>query len=101
MKALVTGATGFVGYHVVRFLLKRGVRVSALVRKGSDRKALDSLGVESVTGDVRDYDSVERALEGCSRLYHLAADYRFWVEMAIARAADWFTENGYVKAGRC
>lgn len=79
MKALVTGATGFVGYHVVRFLLKRGVRVSALVRKGSDRKALDSLGVESVTGDVRDYDSVERALEGCSQLYHLAADYRLWV----------------------
>ncbi|MDA8241443.1 MAG: NAD-dependent epimerase/dehydratase family protein [Nitrospiraceae bacterium] len=79
MKALVTGATGFVGYHVVRFLLGRGVRVSALVRKGSDRKALDSLGVEIVTGDVRDYDSVDRALDGCSQLYHLAADYRLWV----------------------
>jgi dihydroflavonol-4-reductase len=79
MKALVTGATGFVGYHVVRLLMGKGVRVSALVRKGSDRKSLDSLGVEIVTGDVRDYDSVYRALDGCRQLYHLAADYRLWV----------------------
>jgi dihydroflavonol-4-reductase len=79
MKALVTGATGFVGYHVARFLVGRGVRVSALVRNGSDRKALDALGVEVLTGDVRDYDSLYRALDGCSRLYHLAADYRLWV----------------------
>ncbi|MDA8431367.1 MAG: NAD-dependent epimerase/dehydratase family protein [Nitrospiraceae bacterium] len=79
MKALVTGATGFVGFHVARRLREEGVRVSALVRNGSDRKALDALGVEIVAGDVRDYDSVYRALEGCGRLYHLAADYRLWV----------------------
>jgi dihydroflavonol-4-reductase len=79
MKALVTGATGFVGYHVARFLSGKGVAVRALVRRGSDRQALDALGVETVEGDVRDYDSVLMALHGCNSLYHLAADYRLWV----------------------
>ncbi len=79
MRALVTGATGFVGFHVAKFLLGKGLRVRALVRKESGRKPLESLGIEIVTGDVRDCDSVYRALEGCSQLYHLAADYRLWV----------------------
>jgi dihydroflavonol-4-reductase len=79
MRALVTGATGFVGFHVARFLSGKGFSVRALVRKESDRKSLDALGIEIVTGDVRDCDSVYRALEGCSQLYHLAADYRLWV----------------------
>lgn len=79
MKALVTGATGFIGYHVARLLKENGLRVSALVRGGSDTSALQALNVELLTGDVRDFGSVWNALRDCRQLYHLAADYRIWV----------------------
>ncbi len=79
MKALVTGATGFVGFHVAKTLREKGVEVRALVREGSDISDLARLDVELVTGDVRDYESVRSALKGCVQLYHVAADYRLWV----------------------
>lgn len=79
VRALVTGATGFVGFHVAKVLRERGFHVIALVREGSDSSVLKSLGVELIRGDVRDFDSVCHALKGCSQLYHLAADYRLWV----------------------
>ncbi|MCL4492370.1 MAG: NAD-dependent epimerase/dehydratase family protein [Nitrospirae bacterium] len=79
MRALVTGATGFIGFHVARLLGDRGVRVAALVREESDVSALEALHVELCRGDVRDFESVCKALKGCSHLYHLAADYRLWV----------------------
>ncbi len=78
MPILVTGATGFVGSAVVRRLLAAGERVRALVRPGSNRRNLNGLKVEAVTGDLRDPASIERALTGCRGLYHLAADYRLW-----------------------
>ncbi len=79
MKVLVTGATGFIGYHVARLLSRKGLRVAALVREGSDASALRAMDVEPLAGDVRDYDSVRGALRGCEQVYHLAADYRLWV----------------------
>ncbi len=77
--ALVTGANGFVGCHVVRALLARGDRVRALVRDGSDLRALEGLDCERAIGDVRDAAAVERAAHRCAEIYHLAADYRLWV----------------------
>ncbi len=79
MKALVTGATGFIGSHVARILREKGIGVVALIRGQSSSAFLKSIDVETITGDVRDYDSIERALKGCNRIYHLAADYRLWV----------------------
>ena len=79
MKVLVTGATGFIGFHVANILRQKNLHVVALVRKGSDSSVLKSLDVESIDGDVRNYDSVYRALKGCQQLYHIAADYRLWV----------------------
>ena len=79
MKALVTGATGFVGFHVARTLQEKGIEVRALVRAGSDVSDLARLDIELVTGDVRHYDSVYSALKDCVQLYHVAADYRLWV----------------------
>src|ERR1039457_3646018 len=72
---LVTGASGFLGWHVARVLLERGYRVRALVRPGS---RVDALDVECVTGDLRDAASLGRAVAGCGLLFHVAADYRLW-----------------------
>ena len=77
-KTLVTGGTGFVGRAVVLELLarKRAVRVLA---RDPRHPALEGLPVEVAQGDLRDRASLEAALSGCSRLFHLAADYRLWV----------------------
>ena len=77
---LVTGATGFVGWHVARQLLERGERVRALVRDPArGAKALAELeGIEAVPGDLRDEESLARAVGGCGTVYHVAADYRLW-----------------------
>jgi dihydroflavonol-4-reductase len=77
-KALVTGANGFIGANVVRALLAHGEEVRAFVRPGSDRRSLADLPVELAEGDLRDADSVRRAVEGCARVYHVGADYRLW-----------------------
>ena len=74
--ALVTGATGFIGAHVVRALLAQDdVAVRALVRAGSDTHALDGLPVERLTGDLTDAASLRDALTGVDVLFHLAARY--------------------------
>ncbi|MGE5567618.1 MAG: hopanoid-associated sugar epimerase [Rhodospirillales bacterium] len=74
---LVTGATGFVGWHVARVLIERGCCVRALVRQSSRLRELDA---ETVTGDLRDPDSLKRAAEGCGLVFHVAADYRLWAK---------------------
>ena len=76
MKAtLVTGASGFIGWHVARLLTERGYKVRALVRPTSKLRELE---VEAVTGDLRDPESLERAVAGCGVVFHVAADYRLW-----------------------
>jgi len=72
---LVTGASGFVGWHVARLLAERGHRVRALVRESS---VIPDLEVARVTGDLRDAASLERAVAGCGLVFHVAADYRLW-----------------------
>ena len=78
--ALVTGASGFLGWHVARTLVAKGLKVRALVRPTSGLVELD--GVERVTGDLRDMESLQRATEGCSLVFHVAADYRLWAKDA-------------------
>ena len=76
---LVTGASGFVGCHLVRALLGRGAPVRAFVRKRADLRALEGLECEFAFGDLRDRESLDRAMRGCAVVYHAAADYRLWV----------------------
>jgi dihydroflavonol-4-reductase len=76
MRALVTGATGFVGAAVARALGTAGWQVRALVRGDSNRGNLLKLAVEVAEGDLADVASLERALDGCTALFHAAADYR-------------------------
>ncbi len=83
--ALVSGATGFVGWHVAKKLKERGVEVRALSRS----HAITELDVETVQGDLRDLTSLERACEGCSHVFHVAADYRLWT----AKPAEMYASN--------
>ena len=78
MTTLVTGATGFVGNHVARQLIETGQAVRLLVRPKSDLRALEGLRAERVEGDLRDANSLEAAMMGVRRVFHVAADYRLW-----------------------
>lgn len=78
MKALVTGATGFVGSHIAERLVARGDEVRALVRPTSDTRFLQDLGVELVTGDVTDPPSLAPAMAGVDVVYHAAAMVTDW-----------------------
>ncbi len=79
MKALVTGATGFIGSSVVGELLNEGADVRVLVRGKSDTRNIDGLEIEKAYGDIRDGESVKKALAGCDTLFHAAAIYSFWL----------------------
>ena len=78
MTTLLTGASGFVGSAVLRALLASGHEVRVLLRETSDRRNLEGLDVEIVTGDLCDRASLDPALRGCEALFHVAADYRIW-----------------------
>ncbi len=78
MKALVTGATGFIGSHVVDRLLEREDEVRALVRRSSDVSYLKERGVELVSGDITDADSLPAAVAGVDVVYHAAAMVSDW-----------------------
>ena len=80
MTTLVTGATGFVGSHVASQLVSSGENVRVLVRPTSNFKLLEDLRVERVEGDLRDAGSIERAMRGVRRVFHVAADYRLWTQ---------------------
>jgi dihydroflavonol-4-reductase len=76
VKALVTGATGFVGAAVARALAGAGWQVRVLVREGSDRSNLRQLPLEIAVGDLTVAASLDAALAECAALFHVAADYR-------------------------
>lgn len=70
---LVTGATGHLGANLVRRLLADGQKLRVLIRTDRDHGALEGLDLEIFTGDLRDPESVARAVEGCQQIYHCAA----------------------------
>ncbi len=74
--ALVTGATGFTGGHLARELRRRGHRVRALVRPGSDVSSLTGHDIELCSGELVIASDVRRATEGIEIVYHIAAAYR-------------------------
>lgn len=78
MKVLITGATGFVGGNLARRLWEQGHQVTALVRPGSNTLAIDNTGIQPVSGDILDRNSVDRAVQGCEVVFHCAASYTFW-----------------------
>jgi len=89
MTTLVTGATGFLGSHVARQLVARGEAVRVLARASSSNRAISDLSLEYVTGDLRDAASLDRAMSGVQRVFHVAADYRLWAK----RSKDIYDSN--------
>jgi len=76
---LITGATGFIGGHLVKANLDKGYSVRALVLPGDlGESAHRSKGVETVTGDIRDYEAVKRAASGVDTIFHCAAVVTDW-----------------------
>lgn len=89
MTTLVTGAAGFLGSHVARQLVARGEEVRVLMRASSTNRAIADLSLEYVTGDLRDPASLDRAMKGVKRVFHVAADYRLWAR----RSQDIYDSN--------
>jgi len=89
MTTLVTGAAGFLGSHVTRQLVARGETVRVLMRASSTNRAIADLSLEYVTGDLRDAASLDRAMTGVKRVFHVAADYRLWAK----RSQDIYDSN--------
>jgi dihydroflavonol-4-reductase len=79
MKCFVTGSSGFIGSNLVHELLARGHDVKALLRPGSDDRALRGANVEPVTGDTSDKAVLSKALRGCDWCFHVAASYHLWL----------------------
>lgn len=78
MRAFLTGASGFVGGHLLRALEAHGREVVCLVRRSSDRRNLSASNARVVEGDLSEPVSFRSALDGCLELYHCAADYRLF-----------------------
>jgi nucleoside-diphosphate-sugar epimerase len=84
MKALVTGANGFTGSHVVKALEQRGDVVVGLVRKSSNLERLSDCKVEFVYGEITDRDALKTAMTGVDWVFHTAA----YVELGLVDAAE-------------
>lgn len=87
MSILITGATGFIGRHLVRALTDRGENVHVLCRQTADITHLKHPNIEIFHGDILDRESIACAVSGCDRIFHLAAYARNW-----ARNPQTFTQ---------
>ena len=91
MRAFVTGATGFIGRHVVRKLRGRGDDVVALVRSPDKTADLRALGCELAVGDLVATDAVGDAVRDCDAVFHIAAAYK--VGITADECADMHRTN--------
>lgn len=77
--ALVIGASGFLGSHVVKALAEDGRRVRAMFRQSSDTRATDHLDIERIVGDIDDPDALASAMAGCDSVFYCVVDTRAWL----------------------
>lgn len=87
-RALVTGAGGFIGSHVVEHLVEKGYEVVCLMKYGENPRWLQDLPVHRVEGDLRDRDSLRRAAAGIPLVFHLAGRLGGWANEAMINEAN-------------
>jgi len=78
MKILVTGATGFLGHHLVRRLVSGGYDIRIMKEKDAPMELLKDLKIEVFEGDIRDFEAVKKAVKGCEVVFHLAGLISYW-----------------------
>lgn len=93
MKALVTGATGFIGSHLVEALVQRGTQVRCLIRNTSDLKWLKDLPVEFVSGDCRERNFLGQSVKDVDQVFHLAGVTKAVEEKTYCEVNALGTEN--------
>ncbi|HKN19552.1 MAG TPA: NAD(P)-dependent oxidoreductase [Dissulfurispiraceae bacterium] len=93
MKALVTGATGFIGSHLTNALISKGFSVTCLVRNTSDVSYIEDLNVRLVKGDCTHKESLYEAVAGVEYVFHLAGLTKACSEAAFVDANVKGTEN--------
>jgi dihydroflavonol-4-reductase len=100
MRALVTGASGFIGGAVARTLVTKGASVRVLLRAGAVPNIADPATVEVVRGDLRDAESLQRAADGCTAIFHAGALYSFVADRAALHATNVVGTRNVVVAAR-
>jgi dihydroflavonol-4-reductase len=80
MFSLITGANGFIGSHLTRFLIAQGEQVRVLIRPQRDVRSLEGLPAEFAYADLQETHSLPARLRRVQCVYHVAADYRLWAE---------------------
>ncbi len=78
MNVLVTGATGFIGEHLCKKLAQKGITVHALYRSENKSKKLIDNNIKLFKGEVNDVQSLEKAMQNCAQVYHVAAFAKVW-----------------------
>ena len=87
-KYFVTGATGFIGAELVKQLIGRGHKVSALVRSPQKAAFLKTLGVDLHAGDITDRQTLQGPMTGVDGVFHLAAWYKVGVKEPLAETIN-------------
>jgi UDP-glucose 4-epimerase len=86
MFALVTGATGLIGRHLVAVLRSNGVRLRALARPSSNTQALETQGIEIIRGDYRDRETLATAVAGVDVVFHVAGYVTVMAPFTVGKA---------------
>jgi nucleoside-diphosphate-sugar epimerase len=84
----VTGATGFIASHLVDSLLQEDFQIRCLVRKNSNTDYLKQLNVELVHGELTDFESLRKGVQGCNYVFHCAAFVSDWGTIAEIRQVN-------------
>lgn len=79
MKVFITGGTGFIGTCLISRLMQTQHKLRCLARETSNTKFLKDAGVDIITGDVTDKSSLQKGMEGCDCVVHLASSFVFWL----------------------
>ena len=100
-KVLITGGSGFIGYHLVRRLCQNNVALRCLVRQTSSRTLLQGFDVEYCVGELNDVESLRHAVDGCDTVFHVAGLVRAGTYQEFENVNRFGTENLARVASEC